>query len=148
MNEFLHDVTWWHWWILAAVLCALETVVPGAVIIWFGVSALVVGALLLVIPGTPLPLQIVLFGVLGVVALLAWRKYRRPEAEQSDQPTLNQRGVHYIGQVLTLVEPIVSGQGKVRVGDTVWLARGGDAPAGSSVRVVGVDGAVLKVEPA
>ncbi len=148
MSEFLQNLQWWHWWILAAVLAALETVVPGALIIWFGVSALAVGGLLLVAPGTPFPVQVLLFGVLGVAALLAWRKYRRPERDRSDQPTLNQRGVHYIGQVLELVEPIAAGQGKVRVGDTVWIARGGDAPAGSRVRVVGVEGAVLKVEPA
>lgn len=148
MNDFLRNLQWWHWWVLAAVLAAIETIVPGAVIIWFGVSALVVGALLLVVPGTPFPLQIVLFAVLGVMALLAWRKYRRPETDRSDQPTLNQRGVHYIGQVLTLVEPIAAGQGKVRVGDTVWLAQGSDAPVGAQVRVIGVNGAVLRVEPA
>jgi hypothetical protein len=148
MSEFLRNLQWWHWWILAAVLAALETVVPGAVIIWFGVSALAVGGLLLVVPSTPFPVQIVLFGVLGMVALLAWRKYRRPETDRSDQPTLNQRGVHYIGQVLTLVEPIAAGQGKVRVGDTVWLAQGSDAPVGAQVRVIGVNGAVLRVEPA
>ena len=148
MSEFLQNLQWWHWWILAAVLAALETVVPGAVIIWFGVSALAVGGLLLVAPGTPFPVQVVLFGVLGVFALLAWRKYRRPDGDRSDQPTLNQRGTHYIGQVLTLVEPIASGHGKVRVGDTVWLAQGNDAPAGAQVRVIGVNGAVLRVEPA
>jgi inner membrane protein len=148
MSDFLRNLQWWHWWILAAVLAALETLVPGAVIIWFGVSALAVGGLLLVAPGTPFPVQVVLFGVLGMVALLAWRKYRRPETDRSDQPTLNQRGVHYIGQVLTLVEPIAAGQGKVRVGDTVWLAQGSDAPAGAQVRVVGVNGAVLQVESA
>jgi hypothetical protein len=148
MSDFLQNLQWWHWWILAAVLAALETVVPGAVIIWFGVSALAVGGLLLVVPATPFPLQIVLFGVLGMVALLAWRRYRRPETDRSDQPTLNQRGVHYIGQVLTLVEPIAAGQGKVRVGDTVWLAQGSDAPVGAQVRVIGVNGAVLRVEPA
>jgi membrane protein implicated in regulation of membrane protease activity len=148
VNELIHNVTLWHWLILAAVLAAMETLVPGAVIIWFGVSALLVGALLLVAPGTPLPLQIILFAVLGVVALLLWRRYRSPERDQSDQPTLNQRGVHYIGKVFTLVEPIAQGSGKIQVGDTVWLARGGDAPAGARVRVIGVEGAVLKVEPA
>jgi len=56
--------------------------------------------------------------------------------------------VHYIGQVFTLVEPISAGTGKIRVGDTVWLAQGRDAPAGGQVRVVGVNGAILQVEPA
>ena len=145
MASSLQHLEWWHWWILAAVLAALETVVPGAIVIWFGVSAFVVGALLLVLP-LPVPVQIVLFGVLGVVALLVWRRVKNPEMGESTQPTLNQRGLQYVGQVFTLVEPIVSGSGKIQVGDTVWLAHGGDAPLGARVRVVGVDGSVLKVE--
>ena len=47
-----------------------------------------------------------------------------------------------------LVEPVKDGTGKVRVGDTVWLVHGSDAPAGASVRVTGVQGAVLTVERA
>ena len=147
MLNSLQNLAWWHWWILAAALAALETFVPGVIAIWFAFAALVVGSLLLVVP-IPWPLQFVLFGLLGVVALLLWRWLRPAGSEQSDQPTLNQRGVHYIGQVYTLVEPIISGTGKIKVGDTVWLAHGGDAPLGARVRVVGVDGAILQVEPA
>ena len=66
----------------------------------------------------------------------------------SDQPALNQRGVQYIGQEFTLVEPIAGGSGKIQVGDTVWLVHGADAPAGARVRVTGVDGAMLLVQPA
>jgi inner membrane protein len=147
MIAFAQNLTWWHWWIAAALLAALETFLPGAVAIWFAAAAVVVGALLLVMP-IPWQLQLVLFGVLGLAALMLWRKYKHPDDRASDQPTLNQRGVHYIGQVFTLVEPITSGTGKIQVGDGVWLAQGADAPVGSRVRVVGVNGAVLKVESA
>jgi inner membrane protein len=37
--------------------------------------------------------------------------------------------------------------GKVHVDDTQWRVSGVDSPAGKRVRVVGVDGAVLRVEP-
>jgi membrane protein implicated in regulation of membrane protease activity len=143
---FLQNLHWWHWWILAAVLAAIETFLPGVLAIWFGVAALIVGALLLIVP-VPWQLQLVLFGVLGVVAMLLWRRFRSPESPESEQPPLNQRGQHYIGQVYTLVEPIQSGSGKIQVGDSVWLAQGSDAPAGARVRVVSVDGVVLRVEP-
>jgi membrane protein implicated in regulation of membrane protease activity len=148
MLNSLQNLAWWHWWILAAVLAAVETFVPGVIAIWFAFAALVVGALMLLMD-VPWPLQFVLFGLLGVVALVLWR-WLRPTAagDTSDQPARNQRGVHYIGEIYTVAEPIVSGSGKVRIGDTVWLARGGDAPLGARVRVVGVDGTVLKVESA
>jgi hypothetical protein len=147
MIELLSELKWWHWWIAAAVLAALETFMPGAVAIWFAASALVVGALLVVVP-VPWQLQLVLFGVLGIVAILAYKAYVRRNPEDSAQPLLNQRGAQYVGQVLTLVEPIEHGTGKVRVGDTVWKVSGPDLPVGVAVRVTGVEGAVLVVERA
>jgi len=147
MIEFAQNLTWWHWWIAAAILAALETFLPGAIAIWFAAAAVVIGAIQLVAP-MPWQLQLVLFGALGVVAIFVWRRLRPVEDERSDQPSLNQRGVQYVGQVLQLVEPVKDGTGKVRVGDTVWLVHGSDAPAGASVRVTGVQGAVLTVERA
>jgi membrane protein implicated in regulation of membrane protease activity len=148
MLNSLQNLAWWHWWIVAAVLAVVETFVPGVIAIWFAFAAVVVGALLLLVP-VPWPLQFVLFGLLGVVALLLWRWWRPASADDtSDQPMLNQRGARYVGETFTLAEPMVSGTGKVRIGDTVWLARGGDAPQGARVRVTSVDGAVLKVESA
>lgn len=149
MLNSMQNLAWWHWWVLAAVLAAIETFVPGVIAIWFAFAALVVGALLLVAPDVPWPLQFALFGVLGIVALVLWLKFRpASKGDTTEQPALNQRGVRYIGETYTVAEPIVSGTGKVRIGDTVWLARGGDAPLGARVRVIGVDGTVLKVEPA
>lgn len=145
MLAFAQSLDWWHWWIAAAVLAALETFLPGALAIWFAAAALVVGGLLLLVP-IPWQLQLVLFGVLGVAALMIWRKVRRPEAPESGQSGLNQRAVRYVGQTYTLIEAIEDGAGKVRIGDSVWLVRGPAAPAGARVRVLGVEGATLKVE--
>lgn len=146
MLAFAQSLTWYHWWIAAAILAILETFLPGAIAIWFAAAAIVIGALQLVLP-MPWQLQLVAFGVLGALAIVLWRRYRLPEEPKtSDQPALNQRGAQYLGQVYELVEPIEDGQGKVRVADTVWLVRGTDAPVGARVRVTGVDGVILVVE--
>ena len=147
MLEFAQKLQWWHWWIAAAVLAAAETFLPGAIAIWFAAAAVVIGAIQLVLP-MPWQLQLVLFGALGVAAIFVWRRYRPPEDLGTDQPALNQRGAQYVGQVFELVQGIDGGNGKIRVGDTEWLVRGGDAPAGVRVRVTGVSGAVLVVERA
>ena len=147
MIDFARGLQWWHWWIAAAALAAIETFMPGAVAIWFAVSAFVVGVLLLLVP-LPWQLQLVLFGALGVLAIFLWRRFRPENNETTDQPTLNQRGQKYVGQVFQLFESVKDGTGKIRVGDGVWLVHGADAPAGASVRVIGVEGAVLKVERA
>ena len=145
--ELSQHLQWWHWWIIAAVLAAAETLLPGAVAIWFAAAAAVVGALLLLFP-VPWPLQLLLFGVLGVAAAGGWRRYDRSGVESSTLPYLNQRSAQYVGQVCVLTEPIVGGFGKARVGDGAWKVRGPDLPAGASVRVVAADGAVLIVEAA
>jgi membrane protein implicated in regulation of membrane protease activity len=141
------NLQWWHWWIAAAVLGAVETLVPGAVVIWFAAAAAVVGALLLVVP-IPWQLQLVLFGALGIAALFVWRRYKVSNPDVSDQPRLNQRSAQYVGQVCVLTEAIAQGYGKARVGDGVWKVRGPELPAGARVKVVAAEGALLVVEAA
>jgi membrane protein implicated in regulation of membrane protease activity len=145
MLKFLEGLTWWHWWIVAAVLAAAETFIPGALAIWFAAAALLLGVLLLALP-IRWELQLVLFGVLSVLATLLWWRFGRTTRDESTQPTLNQRGAQHIGRTYSLAEAIQDGTGKVHVGDSVWLVQGGDAPVGARVKVVGVKGAVLQVE--
>jgi membrane protein implicated in regulation of membrane protease activity len=87
-------------------------------------------------------------GLLVIVADVAidfvWARFG---AARSDEPDLNRRGAQSVGQMLTVVDPIVHGRGKVRLGDTLWVAEGPDCPAGTRVRVTGVAGTVLVVEP-
>ncbi len=147
MYELLTQLTWWHWIVGALALAAFETFMPGAVAIWFAVSAGLVGLLLVVVP-LPWQWQWVLFAALGLVAMLAYRKYKRLHPEPEEQPTLNRRGLQYVGQVFTVVEEIRDGAGKVQIGDTVWKVSGPDAPVGARVRVTGADAALLTVERA
>ncbi|MDQ2641624.1 MAG: NfeD family protein [Pseudomonadota bacterium] len=145
MLKFLESLTWWHWWIVAAVLAAAETFIPGALAIWFAGAALVLGMVLLAVP-IRWELQLVLFGLLSVGVTMLWWRFGRSREEESTQPMLNQRGAQYIGRTFHLAEAIRDGSGKVEVGDSVWLVRGPDAPAGARVKVVGVSGTVLEVQ--
>ena len=54
----------------------------------------------------------------------------------------------YVGTEAVLVEAIGPGHGRVRIGDSTWLAAGPDLPAGSRVRIVGARGALLLVAQA
>ena len=143
--EWLKDIVFWHWWILAGVLLILELTSPVFFFLWLGFAAAAVGFLLLVFPSIPMEVQLVLFGVLSVVAVLAWRRYREIHPPQSDQPLLNQRGQQYTGRVFTLDHAIVNGEGKVKVDDSSWRIKGPDLPAGTRVEITGVDGVVFIV---
>lgn len=143
--EWFKHILFWHWWILAGVLLILELTSPVYVFLWLGFAAAAVGFLLLVFPSIPVEAQLVLFGILSVVAVLAWRRYREIHPPQSDQPLLNQRGQQYTGRVFTLDKAIVNGVGKVEVDDSTWRVKGPDLPVGTRVEVTGVDGVVFIV---
>jgi membrane protein implicated in regulation of membrane protease activity len=147
MIEFAQSLQWWHWWIAAAILAVFETFLPGAVAIWFAAAAVVIGAVLLVVP-IPWQLQLILFGALGLAAIFLYRRYRGTHDLASDRPLLNQRAAQYVGQTFTLTEALSGGNGKIRVGDSVWLVTGSDLPQGARVRVVAVRGSAFEVEPA
>lgn len=148
MIGFLEGLRFWHWLIAAFLLGIAEVLAPGAIFIWFAVSALVVGLLVMLVPVLGWQVQVVVFALLAFAAIALWRRYRRERPEISDQPTLNRRGAQYVGQLCEVVDPVVNGVGRVRLGDTIWTVHGPDLAAGARVRVIAVEGAVLKVEPA
>jgi membrane protein implicated in regulation of membrane protease activity len=143
MTELFANVTFWHWWILAAVLLALEMFAPTTLFLWTGVSAGVIGVALLVAPDTAWQVQVLAFAVLSVGSVVLYRRFVPRKAAAG--PELNERMTRYVGQTYALESAIENGRGRVRVGDTTWIVQGPDLPAGARVTVVGTDGASLKV---
>jgi len=137
----------WSWLITGLVLLGLELLVPGGVFVWLGVSAIIT-ALIRFFVAIDWPVQVGIFGVLGVLSVFLWLNYVRARGNRSDKPLLNQRAERHVGEEMVLNEPISGGFGRVPIGDTLWRVAGPDLPAGRRVRVVGHDGPVLKVEAA
>ena len=148
MMTWLEHIVFWHWWILAGLLLILELTAPAFFFLWLGIAAAAVGLILLVFPSISIETQLVLFGIASIVAVLAWRKYRESRPLITDQPNLNRRGHKYVGRVFSLGEPITNGVGKVTVDDSTWKVKGPDLPAGTHIKVTGVDGVVFTVESA
>ena len=142
----LEDLTYWHWWIFAAVLIILEMFAPGAFFLWLGIAAGVVGFAVFVLPTMAWEFQLLLFSIFSVISIFIWRKYFRVRAADTDQPSLNRRGEQYIGRVFTLEHALVNGIGKINVDDSTWKIEGEDCEAGSKIKVTGVEGTILRVE--
>ena len=142
----LEQIEFWHWWIAGVLLAIIEVFAPGAILIWMGVAAGLVGAMVLAVPDMAWQVQFLIFGVLSVSSIVAWRYYQKRNPTETDQPKLNRRGEQYVGRVFTLKEAIVNGSGVVWVDDSRWKVEGSDLPAGTKVRVTGVEGTVLQVE--
>ncbi len=144
--EWINDIIYWHWLILAVVMIILEILIPGAYFLWMGVSAIFVGALMYVFPEMVFLVQILIFAVLSVISVVMYKSYRKKNPIVTDEPALNRRGEKYIDQKFTLTEPIINGEGKIKVDDSTWKVVGMDMPAGMIVRVVAAEGTTLKVE--
>ena len=152
MSDYFSTLLFWHWWVLALVLVIVEMIAPGMFLLWIGAAAAVTGLIMFVADSVgwqvSWQLQFVIFGVLAVASVAAAKYYVKRNPIETDNATLNRRGSQYVGRVFNLEEGIVNGIGKVRVGDSVWRVEGPDLPAGDRVKVVAVDGTILRVEKA
>ena len=133
------------WLAIGLLLAAAEMAIPGVFLIWMAGAALVTGLATFLLPFAVIE-QVVLFAVLALGSVLAGRAWMRSHPVASADPAMNDRGRRAVGDVVTVTQAIEDGNGRVRMGDSVWLAEGPDAAVGTRMRVSGHDGTVLLVE--
>jgi len=136
----------WLWAIGGLLLLIAEIVAPGFFLVFLGVAAIATGLFTLLFD-LGLGPQLALFVVYTALAVMIGKRwYGEPD---SDDPSikLNEPVKRLVGKTVTVVEAVDDHGGRVRVGDGEWSARGGPAAAGERVKVTGVDGNCLTVEP-
>ncbi|MBR0660720.1 NfeD family protein [Neoroseomonas oryzicola] len=134
------------WILVGLVLLGAETLLPGVFLLWIGLASVGTGIMLLLVT-PPFWVTVTVFIVLlaaGIAVALRLRRSDHP------RPRVNTPDAGLVGRFGVLVEPGMSGP-RVRVGDSDWAARlprdVSDSPAGTRVRVEGVDGTTLIVRP-
>ncbi|MBP2233216.1 membrane protein implicated in regulation of membrane protease activity [Azospirillum agricola] len=136
------------WTAIGVALAALELVVPGIFLIWFGGAALATALAAWLSGGWPPMTELALFTVLSAVAIGAAIAYARWKPAAAEPNDVNDRAGQLVGRVVTLGDPIVNGQGRVFIGDTLWRVEGPDRPAGASMTVAGHRGMILLLRDA
>jgi len=136
----------WVWLSIGLLLAAAEMVVPGVFLIWLAGAALLTGILTTVLP-ISLPVQIAIFAVSAVVSVFIGRNYLRRHPVEEADPKMNRRGMRLVGETAIVTQALDGGTGRIRYGDSEWIARGPDVGLGERVRITGSDGAILLVEP-
>ena len=148
MIEFLStNLLWWHWIILGLVLVVSEIFMPLFIILWFGISALIVGFVDLGFD-TSFMSELSLWIILSVVFLAMWLLFFKDKtitkSGQSDF-TLNTKG-----EVIQRIVPSV--RGRVRfdtpvLGDKEWFASSDEIiEIGDRIMIVEVIGQLIKVQ--
>ncbi len=136
------------WWLILGVVMAItEIVAPGFYLAWVGLAAILTAGATAAF-GLNFVAQGLLFAGLSFLTIWIARAYFQRSPIVSDDPLLNDRSKRLVGAVVTAVEPVDASQGRVKVGDSVWSARGVTAAVGDKLRVTAVDGGVLVVEAA
>ncbi|CAN5175137.1 NfeD family protein [soil metagenome] len=136
----------WVGWMVFAVLLAIgEIILPGIFLIWIAIAAAITGGIAYVAP-IGVPLQILIFAVICLIATWAGRRWYRDNPVASDDPMLNDRAARLVGRHVVVVEAIADGEGRVRLDDGTWNAVGPDAAVGARMVVVTASSATLTVD--
>ena len=80
--------------------------------------------------------------------VLGWLVYRAIGRRPDEDAPLNRRAEQLVGAHAVVSEAFVNGEGKVRVGDSRWLAEGPPLREGTAVVVTAARGARLVVRDA
>jgi inner membrane protein len=139
---------WWYWLLLGLLLLGVEMMTPGGFyILFFGLAALIVGAIawLELVPGESA--QWLLFSGIAIASLLLFRGplLSRMNASEVKHPDVDSM----VGEIAVPIEALAAGAvGKVELRGTTWSARNA-GPAtlakGQRSKVTGMDGLTLLI---
>ena len=141
---------WWSWAILAVLVAIAELHAPGSYLIWIALGAAITAAISAVAP-LSLSGQVVIFILASAISCAGgYFVYRRlyPSINEDRDGSLNRRNRQMIGAKGVVCETFANGHGKVRLGDSVWLAEGPNLPEGAAIVVKSVRGARVIVDGA
>ena len=138
----------WSIWLLSGVICiGLELVVPGLVIIFFGLGAIRTAVFAFIIPDA-VWLQVLVFIICSILSLVFLRKKFTaifkgslfyPD-KKSDNPA---------SDFAEVIEPISENkEGRIKYGGTTWnaVSVSGEIETGSSVKIIKREGLTYLVE--
>lgn len=117
------ELMYWHWLVFGMILVAGEIFIPSFTILWFGLGALVVGLLMLVLE-LNFPAQILIWTLASVASTILWFKYFKPKMIDRTSAGISRDAViGESGQVIKV--PAEHSRGQVRfttpvLGDDEW----------------------------
>jgi inner membrane protein len=142
------QLEWWHWAVAGIVLILAELAVPAFVLVWFGLGALVV-AVLVAVMAISVTAQLSAWLVVSVLLVFLWFRVFRPESHRT---RIGMSAPAMIGEIGLLTQAVAPfGRGEVRfqkplLGADTWPCMADEEiAAGTRVKVVAVEGSLLKV---
>jgi membrane protein implicated in regulation of membrane protease activity len=102
MLEWLNtEVAYWHWMIFGLALALLEIMLFSFVALWFGLSALIVGLLLWLLP-LSFTMQLTIWIILSIFIVFSWFKWVSPLLKNKSFSGMAKESM--LGQMGTVIE--------------------------------------------
>jgi len=137
------------WAIFGVVLFILEFLVPGVVISFFGLGALITALTTYLNITSSLNLQLIVFIFSSTLALVLFRKYLKKILYGNSTPLNDDMYNIEIGKIVPVIEMIQPNEvgGKVRYQGTPWSAQSAESIGpGESVKIIGFNNLTLIVQ--
>ena len=136
------------WFFIGLAFLLLELVIPGFVIIFFGIGAWIT-SLVCLIANPGLDLQIIIFSVTSILSLLLFRKMLAKKFFKEGGDSPETLADEFLGKDAVAKEAIKSGEkGKVEFKGTLWTATAvDDIKAGQTVIITEKESINFIVKP-
>jgi len=143
MEVLFESFSYLHWLILGLLLVITELFLWSIFLLWFGVSAVTMSIVVYLYPQLSLGIQLVTFVLLSAATSYVATRYF-PVRTVDDE--ISRKAKDHIDKECTVVSTD-NNVNKVKLGESLWFAKGFDMSVGQKVRVTATDDSTLIVEP-
>jgi len=137
------------WFLVGLALLIIEFMLPGLIIAFFGIGAIIV-AIVCLITDISVEAQLIIFIVASVLSLLCLRSWLKGIfiGHVKGRQDMTEDLQEFVGERAVVVEKISpKAGGKVELHGTNWTAQAdAEIPEGTAVEVTGKDNLTLKVK--
>ena len=143
MEMLFENLNFMHWLVLGLSLIILELFLWTVFLLWIGASAITVSIFFYLMPDTAWPIQLLIFVALSLASTFLAKRYY-PVKTVDDE--LHEKAKTYIGKDCK-VSSIEDGAIKVKIGNSLWFAKGTELSVGQTVKIIDVESSTFIVEP-
>ena len=143
MEMLLDNLNYLHWLVFGLALVIVELFLWSMFLLWIGASAITISIMFYLYQDVSWGLQVLSFILLSAVSTFLAKKYF-PVKTVDDELSINAKS--HIGKECTVVS-IDNSIVKVRLGESLWFAKGCEMSVGQKVQIVDVDSSTFIVEP-
>ena len=153
MMELFSELTVWHWFAFALVLFGIEMMTGTFDLLMIAIAAFATGIFAHFAPAGMggWESQLVVFGLASIALIVLGRTVFAGMRKVVDEhPTLNKRMNSLIGKRGMVTADFEAGQGRVKIGDTEWLAEsidGSNFEDGATIVVEEAESTMVRVRP-